>query len=137
LRWQEVVLTDYPKTIAPLTRLQRQLEFSDRVRARRIFGDGDVNLVTLRCADTQIDRIDWISVTMRFTLGGASRIAPHFTAERLNHSSDASSETTQQLLSSSAARSSAAGGSRRAASPRLRLQGSGAPSGILLPARFP
>src|SRR5215469_8477819 len=62
--------------------------------ASNFWVDGDFNVVTLQHGDTQIGRIDSISLTMRFPLGGAWRIAPRFTAERLSDLNDGSNETS-------------------------------------------
>ena len=62
--------------------------------ASNFWQEGDFNVLTLQHGDTQIGRIDSASVTMRFRLGGAWRLAPRFTAERLSQLTDGSNETS-------------------------------------------
>src|SRR5215472_12534971 len=59
-----------------------------------LWSQGDFSVLTLQHGDTQIGRIDSVSITMRFPLWGAWRIAPRFTAERLSGLSDGSNETS-------------------------------------------
>jgi tetratricopeptide (TPR) repeat protein len=62
--------------------------------ASNFWVDGDFNVVTLQHGDTQIGRIDSVSITMRFPLSTSWRIAPRFTAERLSQLTDGSSENS-------------------------------------------
>jgi len=62
--------------------------------ASNYWTEGDFNVLTLQHGDTQIGRIDSVSLTMRFPLGGAWRIAPRFTAERLSQLTGGSSENS-------------------------------------------
>ena len=56
--------------------------------------EGDFNVMTLQHGDTEIGRIDSLSVTLRFPLGGSWRLAPRFTVERLSGLSDGGNETS-------------------------------------------
>ena len=51
-------------------------------------------MLTLQHGDTQIGRLDSISATLRFPLGGAWRLAPRLSIERLSGLSDGSKETS-------------------------------------------
>ena len=59
-----------------------------------LWSTGDYSVLTLQHGDTQIGRIDSASLTLRFPLGGAWRLAPRFTIERLSQLSDGGSETS-------------------------------------------
>jgi hypothetical protein len=65
-----------------------------QIYASNLWHEGDFNVVTLQHGDTQIGRIDSISATLRFPLGGAWRLAPRFSVERLSGLSDGSKETS-------------------------------------------
>jgi tetratricopeptide (TPR) repeat protein len=67
---------------------QAQLYGSD------LWSKGDFNVVTLTHGNTEIGRIDSVSLTSRFPVGGAWRLAPRFTVERLNDQSESSSQTS-------------------------------------------
>ncbi|HEX8783480.1 MAG TPA: SPOR domain-containing protein, partial [Steroidobacteraceae bacterium] len=59
-----------------------------------LWSQGDFSVLTLQHGDTQIGRIDSASLTLRFPVGGAWRLAPRFTVERLSQLSDGGSETS-------------------------------------------
>jgi hypothetical protein len=59
-----------------------------------LWHEGDFSVVTLQHGDTQIGRIDSIGATLRFPLGGAWRLAPRLTVERLSQLSDGGNETS-------------------------------------------
>jgi hypothetical protein len=59
-----------------------------------LWGQNDFNVVTLTHGNTEIGRIDSVSLTSRFPVGGAWRLAPRFTVERLNQQSDGSTQTS-------------------------------------------
>ena len=65
-----------------------------QIYASNLWHEGDFNVVTLQHGDTQIGRIDSISATLRFPLGGAWRLAPRLSIERLSGLSDGSKETS-------------------------------------------
>ena len=67
---------------------QAQLYGSD------LWSKGDFNVVTLTHGNTEIGRIDSVSLTSRFPVGGAWRLAPRFTVQRLTDQSDSSSQTS-------------------------------------------
>jgi hypothetical protein len=59
-----------------------------------LWHEGDFSVVTLQYGDTQIGRIESIGATLRFPLGGAWRLAPRLTVERLSQLSDGGNETS-------------------------------------------
>jgi hypothetical protein len=65
-----------------------------QIYASNLWHEGDFNVVTLQHGDTQIGRIDSISATLRFPLGGPWRLAPRLSVERLSQLSDGSKETS-------------------------------------------
>ena len=65
-----------------------------QIYASNLWHEGDFNVVTLQHGDTEIGRIDSLSATLRFPLGGAWRLAPRFTVERLGQLSDGGTETS-------------------------------------------
>jgi hypothetical protein len=67
---------------------QAQLYGSD------LWSKGDFNVVTLTHGNTEIGRIDSVSLTSRLPVGGAWRLAPRFTVQRLSEQSDSSSQTS-------------------------------------------
>ena len=67
---------------------QAQLYGSD------LWSRGDFNVVTLTHGNTEIGRIDSVSLTSRLPVGGAWRLAPRFTVQRLSDQSDSSSQTS-------------------------------------------
>jgi hypothetical protein len=67
---------------------QAQLYGSD------LWSKGDFNVVTLTHGNTEIGRIDSVSLTSRLPVGGAWRLAPRFTIQRLSDQTDSSSQTS-------------------------------------------
>src|SRR4029077_20880280 len=65
-----------------------------QIYASNLWHEGDFNVLTLQHGDTQIGRLDSISATLRFPLGGAWRLAPRLSIERLSGLSDGSKETS-------------------------------------------
>ena len=59
-----------------------------------IWHQGDFGTVSLQHGETEVGKIDSASLTLRFPLGGAWRIAPRVTAERLVQSSNNSTQTS-------------------------------------------
>jgi hypothetical protein len=59
-----------------------------------LWHEGDFSVVTLQYGDTEIGRIESIGATLRFPLGGAWRLAPRLTVERLSQLSDGGNETS-------------------------------------------
>ena len=51
-------------------------------------------MVTFTHGNTEIGRIDSVSATSRFPIGGAWRLGPRFTIDRLNAVTDGSQNTT-------------------------------------------
>jgi hypothetical protein len=62
--------------------------------ASNLWHEGDFSVLTLQHGDTQIGRVDSVSATVRFPLGGAWRLAPRFTAERISQLSDGGGENS-------------------------------------------
>ncbi|HVN44810.1 MAG TPA: tetratricopeptide repeat protein [Steroidobacteraceae bacterium] len=62
--------------------------------ASNLWHEGDFNVLTFQHGDTEIGKIDSASATLRFPLGGAWRLAPRFTVERLSQLSDGGNETS-------------------------------------------
>ena len=65
-----------------------------QIYASNLWHEGDFNVLTLQHGDTQIGRLDSVSATLRFPLGGAWRLAPRMSIERLSGLSDGSKETS-------------------------------------------
>jgi hypothetical protein len=59
-----------------------------------LWSNGDFNVVTLTHGNTEIGRIDSVSLTSRLPVGGLWRLAPRFTVQRLSEQSDGSSQTS-------------------------------------------
>ena len=59
-----------------------------------LWSNGDFNVVTLTHGNTEIGRIDSASLTSRFPIGGAWRLGPRFTVQRLSQLSDGSTQTS-------------------------------------------
>ena len=55
---------------------------------------GDFNVFTLSHGETEIGRIDSVGLTSRLPVGGAWRLAPRFTVQRLTEQSDGSSQVS-------------------------------------------
>jgi tetratricopeptide (TPR) repeat protein len=70
------------------------LTYQAQLYASDLWRSGDFNVVTLTHGDTEIGRIDSASLTSRFPIGGAWRLAPRFTVQRLTELSDGSSQTS-------------------------------------------
>jgi hypothetical protein len=59
-----------------------------------LWSNGDFNVVTLTHGNTEIGRIDSVSLTSRVPVGGNWRLAPRFTVQRLSEQSDSSSSNS-------------------------------------------
>src|SRR5215469_10763161 len=59
-----------------------------------LWSKGDFNFLTLTHGDTEIGRMDSVSLTSRLPVGGAWRLAPRFTVQRLSEQNDNSSQTS-------------------------------------------
>ncbi len=59
-----------------------------------LWSSSDFNIVTLTHGNTEIGRVDSVNLTSRFPLGGAWRLAPRFTVERLSDATDGSTQTS-------------------------------------------
>src|SRR6516162_3591812 len=68
--------------------------YQAQLYASNLWTKGDFNVATFTHGNTEIGRIDALSFTSRFPVGGAWRLAPRFTVERLNEESDGSSQTS-------------------------------------------
>jgi hypothetical protein len=70
------------------------LSYQTQLYGSNLWSTGDFNVITLTHGDTEIGRIDSVSLNSRFPIGGAWRLGPRLTVERLNQLSDGSSQTT-------------------------------------------
>jgi hypothetical protein len=70
------------------------LNYQAQFYGSNLWGSGDFNVVTLTSGNTEIGRVESINLTSRFPVGGAWRLAPRFTVERLNDSTDDSTQTS-------------------------------------------
>ena len=70
------------------------LNYQAQLYASNLWSNGDFNVATLTHGNTEIGRIDSINLTSRFPVGGAWRLAPRFTLERLSELSDGSTQTS-------------------------------------------
>jgi hypothetical protein len=70
------------------------LTYQAQLYANDLWRTGDFNVITLTHGDTEIGRIDSVSLTSRFPVGGAWRLGPRLTVDRLSGLADGSSETS-------------------------------------------
>lgn len=70
------------------------LNYQAQLYASNLWHSGDFDVLTLTHGDTEIGRIDSASLTTRFPVGGAWRLAPRLTLERLGLLSDGSTQTS-------------------------------------------
>ncbi len=70
------------------------LDYQAQLAASDLWRTGDFSVLTLTTGNTEIGRIDSIAATSRFPVGGAWRLGPRFTVDRLTALSDGSQETT-------------------------------------------
>jgi hypothetical protein len=70
------------------------LDYQAQLAASDLWRTGDFTVLTLNTGNTEIGRIDAIAATSRFPLGGAWRLGPRFTVDRLTALSDGSQQTT-------------------------------------------
>ena len=70
------------------------LDYQAQLAATDLWHAGDFSVLTLSTGDTEIGRIDSVAATSRFPIGGAWRLGPRFTIDRLTALSDGSRETT-------------------------------------------
>ena len=70
------------------------LNYQAQLYASNLWSSGDFNVATLTHGNTEIGRVDSINLTSRFPVGGAWRLAPRFTLERLSELSDGSTQTS-------------------------------------------
>jgi hypothetical protein len=70
------------------------LTYQAQLYANDLWRTGDFNVITLTHGDTEIGRIDSVSLTSRFPVGGAWRLGPRLTVDRLSGLTDGSSETS-------------------------------------------
>jgi hypothetical protein len=71
-----------------------QLSYQLQVYSSNLWQTGDFSVLSLTSGDTEIGRINSVSLTTRFAVGGAWRLGPRFTMDRLDVSSDGSRQTT-------------------------------------------
>jgi tetratricopeptide (TPR) repeat protein len=70
------------------------LTYQAQMYGSNLWTNGDFNVVTFTHGNTVIGRIDSISANSRFPIGGAWRLGPRFTIDRLNTGTDGSQENT-------------------------------------------
>ena len=70
------------------------LTYQAQLYASDLWQTGDFNVITLTHGNTEIGRIDSVSLTSRFPVGGAWRLGPRLTVDRLSQLSDGSNETS-------------------------------------------
>jgi tetratricopeptide (TPR) repeat protein len=70
------------------------LDYQAQLAGTDLWHAGDFSVVTLTTGNTEIGRIDSIAATSRFPIGGAWRLGPRFTVDRLTALSDGSQQTT-------------------------------------------
>jgi tetratricopeptide (TPR) repeat protein len=71
-----------------------QLDYQAQLAATGLWHAEDFSVVTLTTGNTEIGRIDSLAATSRFPIGGAWRLGPRFTVDRLTALSDGSQQTT-------------------------------------------
>ncbi|MBV8909958.1 MAG: hypothetical protein JOZ89_04275, partial [Gammaproteobacteria bacterium] len=80
--------------VAAIPDTGRLLTYQEQLYASSVFSSGDFNVITLTHGNIEIGRIDSVSLNSRFPIGGAWRVGPHLTVDRLKTATDGSSETT-------------------------------------------
>jgi len=70
------------------------LNYQAQLYGSSLWINGDFNVLTLTHGETEIGRIDSVSLTSRLPVGGAWRLAPRFTVQRLTEQSDNSTQTS-------------------------------------------
>ena len=70
------------------------LTYQGQVYGSNLWHNGDFNVLTLTHGNTIIGTIDSVSANSRFPIGGAWRLGPRFTVDRLNSLTDGSQNTT-------------------------------------------
>ena len=70
------------------------LTYQEQLYGSSLWHSGDFHVLTLTHGNTVIGRIDSISTNSRFPVGGAWRLGPRFTLNRLKSDTDGSTNTT-------------------------------------------
>jgi tetratricopeptide (TPR) repeat protein len=70
------------------------LTYQGQLYASNLWHPGDFSVLSLTHGNTEVGRIDSLGFTTRFPLGGAWRLGPRFSVDRLNTITDGSTETT-------------------------------------------
>ncbi len=70
------------------------LTYQGQLYGSSLWHTGDFHVLTLTHGNTVIGRIDSVSTNSRFPIGGAWRLGPRFTVNRLNATTDGSTNTT-------------------------------------------
>jgi hypothetical protein len=70
------------------------LTYQGQLYASSLWRTGDFHVVTFTYGNTVIGKIGSVSTNSRFPIGGAWRLGPRFTVERLNAETDGSTNTT-------------------------------------------
>ena len=80
--------------VAALSGTGLLLNYQMQLFANDLWRKGDFNVITLTTGDTEIGRVDSVAATSRFPIGGAWRLGPRFSVDRLTDASTGSTETT-------------------------------------------
>jgi tetratricopeptide (TPR) repeat protein len=70
------------------------LTYQGQLYGSSLWHTGDFHVLTLTYGSTVIGRIESVSANSRFPIGGAWRLGPRFTVNRLNATTDSSTNTT-------------------------------------------
>lgn len=70
------------------------LNYQAQLAATDLWHAGDFSVLTLSTGNTEIGRVDSAALTSRFPIGGAWRLGPRLSVNRLSQQSDGSTDTT-------------------------------------------
>ena len=70
------------------------LTYQGQLYSSNLWHPGDFSVLSFTHGNTEVGRIDSVGITTRFPLGGAWRLGPRFTVDRLSTITDGSTETT-------------------------------------------
>lgn len=70
------------------------LSYQTQLYGNNLWHPGDFNVATLTFGNTEIGRMEAVSLNSRFPMGGAWRIGPRLTVQRLSGLTDGSTQTT-------------------------------------------
>ncbi len=70
------------------------LSYQTQIYGSNLWHTGDFNVATLSYGNTEIGRVEAVSVNSRFPMGGAWRLGPRLTVQRLSGLTDGSTQTS-------------------------------------------